>query len=271
MAVPVISFIIEGKDSVLLFNMSTQQQPTSLSTTAPPTSTVFTVVPGGSHDVSTFADLFATTSSNVVLDLSKIAIPRMLNVAIPGVVQGVHKKEAALALQNLAKSKNVPTDDKSTIEFIRNVLQLFVTYSTSPKVNGGSRLQFMEKTGNVDVVYNYDEIKSTLDNAIQQYGYENCPRQFGRSATSFIVQALSNGIMEPNVKVCVSHGIPPQYYPYSPDCLLVDARVYGYDATLVSELGKMVAINKSSASKSNPHNMFEDTGVAPDIFMGGRR
>nr|QWK51470.1 CP [Manihot esculenta associated ampelovirus 1] len=232
---------------------------------------VAAVVPGGRQTVATFADLFSANSNNVVLDLSKISIPRMINVAIPGVVQGVHKKEVALSLQSLARSKGVPTDDKSTVEFIRNVLQLFVTYSTVSKVVGGSRLQFMEKTGNVDVTYNYDEIKTTIDNAILQYGYENPVRQFGRSATSFIIQALANGLMEPNVKVCVSHGIPPQYYPYSPDCLLVDARVYGYDAALASELGKMVAINKSSTSRSNPHNMYEDSGVAPEIFMGGRR
>nr|QWK51491.1 CP [Manihot esculenta associated ampelovirus 1] len=255
--------------------MATATPPTSGNNTQnqvdPESKSIVSVVPGGRQTVATFADLFSANSNNVVLDLSKIAIPKLLNVAIPGVVQGAHKKEVALALQNLARSKGVPNDDKSTVEFIRNVLQMFVTYSTSPKVVGGSRLQFMQKTGNVDVTYNYDEIKSTVDNAILQYGYENTLRQFGRSATSFIIQALSNGIMEPNVKVCVSHGIPPQYYPYSPDCLLVDARIYGYDAALASELGKMVAINKSSASRSNPHNMYEDSGVAPEIFMGGRR
>nr|AFD98045.1 capsid protein [Grapevine leafroll-associated virus 5] len=210
-------------------------------------------------------------SSNGVLDLSRLELPRLFNVTIPGVVSGKHKVIGARALWNLGKSKGISESDKHQVQFLMQSFQDFITHSTSPKVSSSSNRTITGKYDGKEVTVAHDEIKTALDNSIGSFGYENTPRQFGRAFTAAIVQGISSGKLEVNTKICASHGVPPNYYPYSPDCLHVDARLFGYDASLAAELGKMVAINKPSNSNKATHNLYEDARVAPDIFLGNRR
>nr|AFD98036.1 capsid protein [Grapevine leafroll-associated virus 5] len=223
----------------------------------------------GRTTVDTFEALI--NSSNGVLDLSRLELPRLFNVTIPGVVSGKHKVIGARALWNLRKSKGISESDKHQVQFLMQSFQDFITHSTSPKVSSSSNRTITGKYDGKEVTVAHDEIKTALDNFIGSFGYENTPRQFGRAFTAAIVQGISSGKLEVNTKICASHGVPPNYYPYSPDCLHVDARLFGYDASLAAELGKMVAINKPSNSNRATHNLYEDTRVAPDIFLGNRR
>nr|AFD98053.1 capsid protein [Grapevine leafroll-associated virus 5] len=223
----------------------------------------------GRTTVDTFEALI--NSSNSVLDLSRLELPRLFNVTIPGVVSGKHKVIGARALWNLGKSKGISESDKHQVQFLMQSFQDFITHSTSPKVSSPSNRTITGKYDGKEVTVAHDEIKTALDNSIGSFGYENTPRQFGRAFTAAIVQGISSGKLEVNTKICASHGVPPSYYPYSPDCLHVDARLFGYDASLAAELGKMVAINKPSNSNRATHNLYEDTRVAPDIFLGNRR
>nr|AFD98018.1 capsid protein [Grapevine leafroll-associated virus 5]AFD98023.1 capsid protein [Grapevine leafroll-associated virus 5] len=223
----------------------------------------------GRTTVDTFEALI--NSSNGVLDLSRLEFPRLFNVTIPGVVSGKHKVIGARALWNLGKSKGISESDKHQVQFLMQSFQDFITHSTSPKVSSSSNRTITGKYDGKEVTVAHDEIKTALDNSIGSFGYENTPRQFGRAFTAAIVQGISSGKLEVNTKICASHGVPPNYYPYSPDCLHVDARLFGYDASLAAELGKMVAINKPSNSNKATHNLYEDTRVAPDIFLGNRR
>nr|WEG84750.1 coat protein [Grapevine leafroll-associated virus 4] len=226
------------------------------------------VVPG-KNTVDTFEALI--NSTNGVLDIAKLQIPRLFNVTIPGVVSGKHKVLGARAIWNLGKSKGISESDKHQVQFLMQTFQDFITHSTSPKVSSSSNRTITGKYDGKEVTVAHDEIKTALDNSIGSFGYENTPRQFGRAFTAAIVQGISSGKLEVNTKICASHGVPPNYYPYSPDCLHVDARLFGYDASLAAELGKMVAINKPSNSNRVTHNLYEDTRVAPDIFLGNRR
>nr|AWY94221.1 coat protein [Grapevine leafroll-associated virus 4] len=226
------------------------------------------VVPG-KNTVDTFEALI--NSTNGVLDIAKLQIPRLFNVTIPGVVSGKHKVLGAKAIWNLGKSKGISESDKHQVQFLMQTFQDFITHSTSPKVSSSSNRTITGKYDGKEVTVAHDEIKTALDNSIGSFGYENTPRQFGRAFTAAIVQGISSGKLEVNTKICASHGVPPNYYPYSPDCLHVDARLFGYDASLAAELGKMVAINKPSNSNRVTHNLYEDTRVAPDIFLGNRR
>nr|WEG84594.1 coat protein [Grapevine leafroll-associated virus 4]WEG84664.1 coat protein [Grapevine leafroll-associated virus 4]WEG84706.1 coat protein [Grapevine leafroll-associated virus 4] len=226
------------------------------------------VVPG-KNTVDTFEALI--NSTNGVLDIAKLQIPRLFNVTIPGVVSGKHKVLGARAIWNLGKSKGISESDKHQVQFLMQTFQDFITHSTSPKVSSSSNRTITGKYDGKEVTVAHDEIKTALDNSIGSFGYENTPRQFGRAFTAAIVQGISSGKLEVNTKICASHGVPPNYYPYSPDCLHVDARLFGYDASLAAELGKMVAINKPSNSNRVTHNLYEDTRVAPDIFLGTRR
>nr|AFD98049.1 capsid protein [Grapevine leafroll-associated virus 5] len=223
----------------------------------------------GRTTVDTFEALI--NSSNGVLDLSRLELPRLFNVTIPGVVSGKHKVIGARALWNLGKSKGISESDKHQVQFLMQSFQDFITHSTSPKVSSSSNRTITGKYDGKEVTVAHDEIKTALDNSIGSFGYENTPRQFGRAFTAAIVQGISSGKLEVNTKICASHGVPPNYYPYSPDCLHVDARLFGYDASLAAELGKMVAINKPSDSNRATHHLYEDTRVAPDIFLGSRR
>nr|AFD98025.1 capsid protein [Grapevine leafroll-associated virus 5] len=223
----------------------------------------------GRTTVDTFEALI--NSSNGVLDLSRLELPRLFNVTIPGVVSGKHKVIGARALWNLGKSKGISESDKHQVQFLMQSFQDFITHSTSPKVSSSSNRTITGKYDGKEVTVAHDEIKTALDNSIGSFGYENTPRQFGRAFTAAIVQGISSGKLEVNTKICAPHGVPPNYYPYSPDCLHVDARLFGYDASLAAELGKMVAINKPSNSNRVTHNLYEDTRVAPDIFLGNRR
>nr|AAQ63812.1 coat protein [Grapevine leafroll-associated virus 9] len=226
------------------------------------------VVPG-KNTVDTFEALI--NSTNGVLDIAKLQIPRLFNVTIPGVVSGKHKVLGARAIWNLGKSKGISESDRHQVQFLMQTFQDFITHSTSPKVSSSSNRTITGKYDGKEVTVAHDEIKTALDNSIGSFGYENTPRQFGRAFTAAIVQGISSGKLEVNTKICASHGVPPNYYPYSPDCLHVDARLFGYDASLAAELGKMVAINKPSNSNRVTHNLYEDTRVAPDIFLGNRR
>nr|WEG84601.1 coat protein [Grapevine leafroll-associated virus 4]WEG84699.1 coat protein [Grapevine leafroll-associated virus 4] len=226
------------------------------------------VVPG-KNTVDTFEALI--NSTNGVLDIAKLQVPRLFNVTIPGVVSGKHKVLGARAIWNLGKSKGISESDKHQVQFLMQTFQDFITHSTSPKVSSSSNRTITGKYDGKEVTVAHDEIKTALDNSIGSFGYENTPRQFGRAFTAAIVQGISSGKLEVNTKICASHGVPPNYYPYSPDCLHVDARLFGYDASLAAELGKMVAINKPSNSNRVTHNLYEDTRVAPDIFLGNRR
>nr|CAO86171.1 coat protein [Grapevine leafroll-associated virus 11] len=223
----------------------------------------------GRTTVGTFEALISST--NGVLDISKVEIPRLFNVTIPGVVSGKHKVLGAKAIWNLGKAKGISESDKHQIQFLMQAFQDFITHSTSPKVSSASNRTITGKYDGKEVTVAHDEIKTALDNSIGSFGYENTPRQFGRAFTAAIVQGISSGKLEVNTKICASHGVPPNYYPYSPDCLHVDARLFGYDASLAAELGKMVAINKPSNGSRVTHNLYEDTKVAPDIFLGNRR
>nr|BDX29232.1 coat protein [Grapevine leafroll-associated virus 4] len=223
----------------------------------------------GRVTVDTFESLIS--GPNAVLNLSKLEIPRLFNVTIPGVVSGAHKVKGARALWELGKSKGITESDKHQIQFLMQSFQSFITHSTSPKVSSASNRSITGKYDGKDVTVSHDEIKTTLDNSIASFGYENTMRQFGRAFTAAIVQGLSSGKLEVNTKICASHGIPPNYYPYSPDCLHVDARLFGYDASLAAELGKMVAVNKSSGASDTIHNLYEGTKVAPEVFMGSRK
>nr|CAJ44239.1 coat protein [Grapevine leafroll-associated virus 4] len=223
----------------------------------------------GKVTVDTFDALI--NSANGVLDLTKLEIPRLFNVAIPGIVSGKHKVTGARALWALGKAKGISESDKHQVQFMMQVFQDFITHSTSPKVSSASNRTITGKYDGKEVTVTHDEIKTALDNSIGSFGYENTLRQFGRAFTAAIVQGISSGKLEVNTKICASHGIPPNYYPYSPDCLHVDARLFGYDASLAAELGKMVAINKPSNGSKATHNLYEDTRVAPDIFLGNRR
>nr|WHM41563.1 coat protein [Blackberry dwarf-associated virus] len=222
----------------------------------------------GRITVDTFDALI--NSVNGVLNLSKLEVPRLFNVTIPGIVSGQHKVKGARALWELGKAKGISESDKHQVQFLMRVFQDFITHSTSPKVSSASNRVITGKYSGKDVTVSHEEIKTTLDNAIAPFGYENTPRQFGRAFTSAIVQGISSGKLEVNTKICASHGVPPNYYPYSPDCLHVDARLFGYDASLAAELAKMVAVNKPNTSASASHNLYEDTRVAPDIFLGRR-
>nr|AFD98019.1 capsid protein [Grapevine leafroll-associated virus 5] len=223
----------------------------------------------GRTTVDTFEALI--NSSNGVLDLSRLELPRLFNVTIPGVVSGKHEVIGARALWNLGKSKGISESDKHQVQFLMQSFQDFITHSTSPKVSSSSNRTITGKYDGKEVTVAHDEIKTALDNSIGSFGYENTPRQFGGAFTAAIVQGISSGKLEVNTKICASHGVPPNYYPYSPDCLHVDARLFGYDASLAAELGKMVAINKPSNSNKATHNLYEDTRVAPDIFLGNRK
>lgn len=226
-------------------------------------------LPGGRTTVDTFEGLIS--AGNSILDFSKIDVPRMINITIPGIVSKEHKIRGAKAVWELGRSKGISESDKHMIQFLMQSFQTFITHSTSPKVSGASNRTVTAKYDGKEVLVNHEELKSCLDNSLASLGYENTMRQFGRAFTSAIVQGLSSGKLEPNTKICASHGIPPNYYPYSPDCLHVDARLHGYDASLAAELGKMVGINKSSGNKKGTHNIFEETDVSPHIFLGGRR
>nr|AEV89933.1 coat protein [Grapevine leafroll-associated virus 11] len=223
----------------------------------------------GRTTVDTFEALI--NSANGVLDISKVEIPRLFNVTIPGVVSGKHKVLGAKAIWNLGKAKGISESDKHQIQFLMQTFQDFITHSTSPKVSSASNRTITGKYDGKEVTVAHDEIKTALDNSIGSFGYENTPRQFGRAFTAAIVQGISSGKLEVNTKICASHGVPPNYYPYSPDCLHVDARLFGYDASLAAELGKMVAINKPSNGSRVTHNLYEDTKVAPEIFLGNRK
>nr|CAR91976.1 putative coat protein [Grapevine leafroll-associated virus 10] len=223
----------------------------------------------GRVTVDTFESLI--NGNNTVLNLTTLNVPRLFNVAIPGVVAGKHKVIGAKALWELGKAKGISESDRHQVQFLMQVFQDFITHSTSPKVSGSSNRSITGRYDGKDVVVAHDEIKTTLDNSIAAFGYENTLRQFGRAFTAAIVQGISSGKLEVNTKICASHGVPPNYYPYSPDCLHVDARLFGYDASLAAELAKMVAINKPSNSSKATHNLYEDTRVAPGIFLGNRK
>lgn len=226
-------------------------------------------VPGGKVTTSTFAELIGT--KNGVVDLSKLEIPRLMNVTIPGVVSGAHKVLGAKAIWELGKSKGLSESDRVMVQWLMQSFQSFITHSTSPSVSNASNRVVSGMFDGKEVKVSHEELKTVLDNQLAGFGYENTMRQFGRGFSTSIIQMLAAGKLEVNTKICASHGIPPNYYAYSPDCLLVDARLFGYDASLASELGKMVAINKANSGNRRTHNLFEETGVAPDIFMGGRK
>nr|ACI25096.1 coat protein [Pineapple mealybug wilt-associated virus 3] len=226
-------------------------------------------LPGGRTTVNTFTDLIS--SNNAVLDFTKVEVPRMINITIPGIVAKEHRVKGAKALWELGKSKGISESDKHMIQFLMQSFQSFVTHSTSPKVSGASNRTITAKYDNKDVPVSHEELKTTLDNSLASYGYEITMRQFGRAFTTAIVQGLRSGKMEVNTRICSSHGIPPNYYPYSPDCLHVDARIQGYDAALANELGKMVALNKNAGGKRTQHNLFQETDISPQIFTGNRR
>nr|ACT67480.1 CP [Grapevine leafroll-associated virus Carn] len=223
----------------------------------------------GRNTVDTFEALI--NGSNAVLNLAKLDVPRLFNVTIPGIVSGPHKVKGARALWELGKAKGISESDKHQVQFLMQTFQDFITHSTSPKVSSSSARTITGKYDGKEVTVAHDEIKTALDNSIASFGYENTLRQFGRGFSAAIVQGISSGKLEVNTKICASHGVPPNYYPYSPDCLHVDARLFGYDASLAAELAKMVAINKPSSGSKTTHNLFEETRVAPEIYLGGRK
>lgn len=234
-----------------------------------PVDNTLALVPGGRTTVATFEDLLGKPNS--VLDLSKLDVPRFMNVPIPGIVLLPHRISASKALWSLGQSKGVPDTDLGKVSFIMQVFQVMVTHSTSPNVSDGTKRLVPSKYEGREIQVSHEDVKTTLDNALAGFGYENTLRQFARAFSPLIIQGLASGRMEPNVKICTSHGIPPNYYAYSPDCIVVDARLFNYEAALASELGKMVALGKSANARSSIHNMFENSRVAPDIFLGSRR
>nr|AIL56412.1 CP [Pineapple mealybug wilt-associated virus 1] len=225
--------------------------------------------PGGRTTVSTFEDLIA--AENAIIDFTKVDVPRMINVPIPGIVTNAHKVIGSKALWELGKSKGISESAKHMIQFLMQSFQDMCTFSTSPKVSATQNYSTTAKYDGKDVNVTHEEIRIALSNSLSNLGYDNPMRQFGRGFTSTIVQGLSSGKLVVNTRICTKNGVPRNYYSFYPDCLHVEARVHGDDAALVSELARMVAINRANSSGSGEHNVFEKTAVSPHIFMGGRK
>nr|QCC20275.1 coat protein [Pineapple mealybug wilt-associated virus 1]QJQ80374.1 coat protein [Pineapple mealybug wilt-associated virus 1] len=226
-------------------------------------------VPGGRTTVATFEELIA--AENAIIDFTKVDVPRMINVPIPGIVTNAHKLIGSKALWDLGKSKGISESAKHMIQFMMQSFQDMCTFSTSPKVSDALNRTTSAKYDGKEVTVSHEEIRTALGNSLSSLGYDNPMRQFGRAFTSVIVQGLSAGKLVVNTRICTKNGIPRNYYSFYPDCLHVEARVHGDDAALVSELGRMVAINRANTSGTGEHNVFEKTAVSPHIFTGGRK
>ncbi|QPK66419.1 coat protein [Firespike leaf roll-associated virus] len=221
--------------------------------------------------VATIEGLLSSSIMSATLDLSKISVPKMINMAMPGVCTKTHMREGMGALVNLHKDLGGADGDRNIFAFITSVLQSFTSFSTSPNIStSDDRTMVAVVEENKTQVIPYNRVKMSLDNSVGQRGYQNASRSFGRSMSALIIQLTANGNIEPNVKTCSAHGLPPQYFAYGADCLVVDPRLWGYDATLAAEMAKMVAINKGGRSGTQIHNLFERTDASPPIFLGGR-
>lgn len=220
-------------------------------------------------DMKTF---MTKPSASTVFDFSKIKVPRHVDPIIPGVVLSEHAILAFEALKQWGIAQGLTDSDADLAALVTGTVQNMTSFSTStratPKPTNYTSLVGASKTG---LKLTQADVNQIIGGTLSTYGYENPLRQFGRSISSAIISLTAGGYVQPNYKMCIQRGLPPQYYAYGADCILVDARHHGFDASLAAELAKMVAINRNSNANTNVHNLYEYTSASPQIFTNGRQ
>ncbi|AZB50211.1 ORF5 [Air potato virus 1] len=208
-------------------------------------------------------------SPTSVFDFTKIKMPKQIDPIIPGVVIPEHTILVFESLKRWGEAAGLKNTDADLCALVATTVQNLVSFSTSkksePKARNFNVIRGASKAG---IKLSHADTKQIIGSVLSAFGYENEERQFGRSISSAIISMTSGGVVSPNHKVCISHGIPPQHYPYGADCILVDPRIHGYSASLASELGKMVAVNRSQTGNKQIYNLYENTTAAPQIFTG---
>nr|WAA68674.1 major capsid protein [Sugarcane mild mosaic virus] len=221
---------------------------------------------------SSITQLITLPTPNSTINFASMSIPRQRNPVVPGVVLPAHAVEVFSSLKKWGADKGLLDDDKDLTAMVMSLIQCLVSFSTSPKATPKELHKTVIQGASKDgVEMLHSDSRNIITTALSAYNYENPERQFGRSISSAIIGATSAGIVQPNYKVCASHGLPPEYYAYGADCILVNARTHGYSASLAAELARMVAINKSNSGSSKVHNLYEYSTASPQIFTGGRQ
>nr|QIJ32819.1 CP [Plum bark necrosis stem pitting-associated virus] len=227
---------------------------------------------GVKNVVATMKAFMSNPSETAMFDWTKMKIPKMIDVRTPGVVTTEHSIEVYDALRLWALSKGLQDTDEDMASLVTTGFQNALSFSTvktaAPAGHTGNKLVGSSKP---DMELPHNEFKGVVESAIQSYGYENPLRQWMRKNSAAVIQMTSAGFLQPNIKKLNENGIPPQYYPFGGDFLVVDSRVFGYSAALASQLGRMVALNRKRNGNKEIHNLYEQTTAAPQIFTGGNQ
>nr|WCR39376.1 CP [Pineapple mealybug wilt-associated virus 6] len=193
-------------------------------------------------------------SKDIIIDFNDIKEkPKVINE--PGLVSKDIALKINAALKELCGRIMGNTEPTTVSVFILHVLQLAITFSTSTSAEF-KEYDYIDTPDGKRIFV--EQVYSTIRSACTSTGYENPVRQYLQYYTATVVTCLLNGKLTPNEKVMAQHGVPPKFFPYTPDIVRPNYNMFNNNAILANNLAKQHAFkNKNVATDMTLHNVYQ--------------
>nr|UYR58729.1 coat protein [Grapevine leafroll-associated virus 3] len=195
-----------------------------------------------------------TMGKGIALDLTGVTHkPKVINE--PGKVSVEASMKINTALTDLCKKVMGADDAPTKTIFFLYVMQIACTFFTSSSAEF-KEFDYVETDDGKKIfaVWVYDCIKQ----AAASTGYDNPGRQYLAYFTPTFITATLNGKLVMNEKPMAQHGVPPNFFPYTIDCVRPTYDLFNNDAILAWNLARQHPFrNKTVTADNTLHNVFQ--------------
>nr|AHB87111.1 capsid protein [Grapevine leafroll-associated virus 1] len=191
------------------------------------------------------AEIFTNPEMNVIFEPPKDMEVSVVVPTGPGLVTPAVATAISTELKNLCAEVMGNTDQKSLTDFFLAMLQLMLTFSTSPDTESKEEY-FVNLYSNGERKLTYEKVKGDVVKGAEGSTFENPMRQNARLFSATAVHLILNEKLKPNQKVAMQHGVPKKFLPYTFDFRRPSYSQFSNDAIRAWQLAAESAFGRKS-------------------------
>nr|AHB87118.1 capsid protein [Grapevine leafroll-associated virus 1] len=191
------------------------------------------------------AEFFTNPEMNVIFEPPKDMEVSVVVSTGPGLFTPAVATAISTEFKNLCAEVMGNTDHTSLTDFFLAMLQLMLTFSTSPDTESKEEY-FVNLSRNGERHLTYAKVEGAVVQGADGSTFDSPMRQYARLFSATAVHLILHGKLRPNEKVALHHGVPKRFLPYTFDFCRPSYSQFSNDAIRAWQLAAESAFGRKS-------------------------